>query len=251
MPSRRPKLSLLDKAKQLRSLGFKVHFGNGKKGTTAPAYKSAVSKRWNKLAPLYLTNKKQTFKFFDLDKKELGVIKKSAVAKAQITPGGVFLRVPKGINPKKYKFKIGPDGEMISRAVGPRGGKRKETVYNLDPVEVASDPAGVIDRLLSIPPKPFRARLMVNGNDAGPVDGYAVDPFQVYAPEKIAVIMDPNLDPTGTQAKQHGEAGMSVEEFCEIFQVKVIHQEPSEPTSKKKKSHRHAKKTNRNRRRRF
>lgn len=239
MPSRRKRFDYKAAAKQLRSYGYHVRYGSGKKGTTSAQHKTAVRKIYNKIAPLYITNRKQTFKFFPLKKKALRITKRASIAGAQATPGGVFMRVPKGIDPANYHYEIGGEGEIISYSVGPRGGQRKETVYDLDPVKLAEDPEQAVKSLLAGKPKPFQARLVVNGNEAHvPLDWKA---FLEYAPEKISFIMDPNLDPSGEQARLHGGDGMSEEEFAEIFQVKTIHQikaPPSKPRAKKKSTKR-------------
>lgn len=257
MPRRPKRFDYKTAAAQLRSYGYAVHYGNGKKGTSSPQYKSAARKAWNKVAPLFITNKKQTFKFFPLDKEERKTVTKSygvgkkgaAIAKAQLAPRGVFMRVPKGIRPEDYTYTIGSEGEIISEAVGPRGGKRKETVYNLDPVILATDPQEAVESLLRNKPKPFQARMVVNGNEAKiPLDWKA---FLEYAPEKISFIMDPNLDPSGEQGRLHGEKGMSEDEFAEIFQVKTIHQTeappPKKPKRKKKSKTRHVPKKSKKR----
>lgn len=243
MPRRPKRFDYKSAAKQLRSYGFHVAYGNGKKGTTSPNHKAAARRAWNRVAPLFITNTRQNFKFFPLDKKGLGKMKKSAVAKAQLTPDGVFLRVPKGVKPEKYKFEIGSEGQMISYSTGPRGGLRKETVFDLDPEKLADDPKVAVESLLESQPIPFQARMVVNGNEARiPHDWKS---FLEYAPEKIKFILDPNLDPTGEQARLHGGDGMSEEQFADIFQVKVIHQMKGKPSKKKK----HAKKKKRSRRR--
>lgn len=235
MPRRPKRFDYKAAAKQLRSYGYRVRYGTGKKGTSSPQYKSAARKAWNKVAPLFITNTKQTFKFFPLDKKGVRRMGKAAVARAQLAPGGVFLRVPKGVKPEKYRFKIGEEGEIISYSTGPRGGLRKETVYDLDPEKLADDPEDAVESLLQGQPIPYQARLVVNGNEARiPHDWKS---FLEYAPEKIAIIMDPNLDVTGEQARLHGGDRMTEDEFADIFQVKVIHQMPGKKPRKSKTRH--------------
>lgn len=231
MPARpSPSAVYRSRAQQLRAVGFKIRYSNGKKGTTSAAHKTAVTKGWNKIKN-YVAGTKQKFKFIPLEKPARRTAKKSALASKQFTPAGVFVHVPKGISPGKYKIRFGADGVIHAKIKGRRGGVRREEVHRLDPVKLADDPSAAIESLLG-DKKPQVVRLTVNGHDAKIERPWHA--FLHYFPERFERIANPADD------EGHGEDGMTAEEFADIFQVKFIYQEETPASTKGKK---HVKKT--------
>ena len=226
------RLSLLAKARALREYGFRTCYGTKKKGCSSPQAKGAVTKAWNRIR-LYTENSKQTFKFVPLPKTKAGRIAKGATAKRQRVPGGAFFHVPKGVRKSDYRVKIGPQGEIIARAKGKRGGQRTEHTWSIDPELVADDPMQVLeDMLAKAGKKPDLVQFVVNGNDGA--YEYSWEAFLTYGPETLSAIMDP----TEEQRRKHGDA-LEPEYLAEIFQIKFIYQtkstKPTRHGRKKKK----------------
>lgn len=241
MPSRRSPGEYRAQAAQLKSLGFNLHYGNGRKGTTSAAHKSAVSRAWKKVGT-YLTNTKQKFKFVPLDRVDESVAKKSGLAKKQFTPGGVLVHVPKGIRSSRYRVQI-KKGAIVAKITGPRGGQRREETRPIDPELLADDPKKAILSLVGRK-KPHSVILTVNGYDAvhsSGGQGYDWGAFLNYFVKIAPQIMDPN----SAQAKKHGADGMTEKQFSDIFAVKMIYQE--EPKPKKKTQHGNKRRKNRRR----
>lgn len=221
-------LTVAEKAKKLREFGFAVNYGTkGKRGKLqkSPQAAGAVTRKWKKVAA-FLENKKQEFVFQSAKGKSLDAISRGLSPK-QITPGGFFLRKPKGAK-KAPKYKVREDGTIEYKAQGSKGGRVIEEIHPIDPELLAEDPPRAITRLLK---KAERKRakivLTVNGWDSSTTKEYSLDALAFYiAQDLLPKFLDPNLDPD--YAKKHGRKGGTIEEFCDIFHVKIIKHEPAE-----------------------
>lgn len=219
-----PALTVKDakrKAQQLREFGFNVAYG--KRGKTSAQHKSAVARAWKKVEA-YTDNKKQEFVFQKAKGKELSEVSRGLSPK-QVAPGGFFLRKPRGAK-KAPSYKLRKDGTIEYKAEGPRGGRVTEEIHPIDPEALAEDPPRAILDLARLN-KRNRVILTVNGFDSSQTREYTLEALAFYiAQDLLPKFLDPNIDPD--YAKLHGKQRRSVEEFSDIFHVKIIrHAKPA------------------------
>jgi hypothetical protein len=233
-----------EKAKLLREYGFNVSYGTkGKRGKVkkSPQAAGAVTRKWKTVAQ-YVENTKQDFVFQAASGADLAAIARGLSPK-QVTPGGFFIRKPRGAK-KAPKYKVRPDGTIEYKATGSKGGRVTEEIHPIDPELLAEDPPRAITRLLSkAEAKKAKIVLTVNGWDSSKTKEYSLDALAFYiAQDLLPKFLDPNLDPA--YAKAHGHKGGTIEDFCEVFHVKIIKHD-GKPAAKKRKP---TKRAGRNRR---
>lgn len=226
-------LSVARKAKLLRDFGFAVSYGTrtkrGKTRKTAQ-HAAAVSRAWKKIAP-FVENTKQEFVFQKAKGKELEAVSRGLSPK-QVAPGGFFLRKPRGAK-KAPKYKLKKDGSIEYAAQGPKGGKVIEEIHPIDPELLAEDPPRAILALAA--KKKDKIVLTVNGFDSSQTREYSLEALAFYiAQDLLPKFLDPNIDPA--YAKLHGKQQRSIEEFCDIFHVKITrYVKPAKKKAKRKR----------------
>lgn len=230
MPKHTKTLSFASKAKKLREFGFNVSYG--KRGKTNPASKAAVSRAWKKVEK-YTDNKKQEFVFQKTNKRERAALE-PGLSGEQFTPKGFFLRKPRGAK-KAPRYKVKQDGTIEYRASGPNGGSVVEEIHPIDPELLMEDPPRAI---LALAKKSDKVVLTVNGFDSSQTREYSLDALAFYiAQDLLPKFLDPNLDEA--YAKLHGRQERTVEDFVDIFHVKIIkHVKPAKRHSRNRRKRR-------------
>lgn len=220
-------LSVAEKAKLLREYGFAVQYG--KRGKKSAQHKAAVSRKWKKVEA-FVENQKQEFVFQPADKAEQKVLRRG-LNKKQFTPGGFFLRKPRGAK-KAPKYKVRDDGTIEYKASGPKGGQVIEEIHPIDPELLAEDPPRAITRLLSkAERKKAKIVLTVNGWDSSQTTEYSLDALAFYiAQDLLPKFLDPNIDPA--YARLHGKQKRTIKDFVDIFHVKITRYGKPAKTSK-------------------
>ncbi len=207
------KLTPKQKAAKLREFGFNVQYG--KRGKSGKGYLAKVTREWKKVES-YVENKKQTFVFQKAKGKTLAAVGRG-LSKKQVTPGGFFLRKPRGAK-KSPKYTVKKDGTIFYRAQGPKGGRVIEEIHPIDPELLAEDPPKAI---LALAKRKDKVVLTVNGFNSSKTLTYTLDALAFYvAQDLLPKFLDPNIDPD--YSKAHGSKGGSIEDFCDIFHVKII-----------------------------
>jgi hypothetical protein len=164
-PRPAPALSAVDKAEKLRTFGFHSRLYRSKK--QSPQLKGAATRLYAKHAH-FLNPGPDTSpsKFFKLSKTQRRLAKKT-LSSQSLTPGGVWLQVPKGIKPADYTIRVEKDA-VIEEIKG----KQFDRILPLKRGELLRSPVeafqAVFDRekarakRLGIP-LPKQAQLVVNG----------------------------------------------------------------------------------------
>lgn len=231
MASKKQALTYSQKAKLLRTYGFKLKYGV--RGATGKKEKAAVTRQWNKVK-LYVGNKKQVFKFRKAKGRELTMVKEG-LTKEQVTPGGYFQRIPKGAK-KVTKFKR-KGNTLLFQAEGPKGGRIREEIHRIDPKLLAEDPPRAI---YSLAKKRDKVILTVNGFDSSTTLSYSLDALANYvALDLLPKFLDPNVDPAYTRlhGKRRGSLKQKLSQFSDIFHVKIIrYQSRRKKVTKKRKN---------------
>lgn len=234
-------LSVAEKAKLLRQFGFPVNYGTRKKGKAikSPQAAGAVTRKWKKVAH-YVENQKQEFVFQGAKGKDLEAISRGLSPK-QITPGGFFIRKPKGAR-KAPKYKVRKDGTIEYKASGAKGGRVTEEIHPIDPKLLAEDPPKAILRLLSkAERKNAKIVLTVNGWDSSRTKEYSLDALAFYiAQDLLPKFMDPNvadqIEPGYNNAHNKARVRRSIQDFVDTFHVKIIKHHGKSAEPKKAKS---------------
>jgi len=224
------KLSVASKAKRLREFGFNVSYG--KKGKTGPQSKAAVSRAWKKVE-LYTDNKKQEFVFQPAKGKELAAISRG-ISEQAVTPKGFFIKKPRGAK-KAPRYKLQDDGTIEYRATGKNGGRVIEEIHPIDPELLMEDPPRAI---LALANKADKVVLTVNGFDSSQTTEYTLDALAYYiAQDLLPKFLDPNIDPE--YAKLHGRQQRTVDDFADVFHVKIIkHVKPAKRQGRNRRKRR-------------
>ncbi len=224
------KLSVASKAKRLREYGFNVSYG--KKGKTGKQAKAAVTRAWRKVEK-YTDNKKQEFIFQPAKGKELAAVARG-ISKEAVTKNGFFLRKPRGAK-KSPKYKLQDDGTIEYRATGKNGGQVIEEIHPIDPELLMEDPPRAI---LALANKKDKVVLTVNGFDSSQTREYSLDALAFYiAQDLLPKFLDPNLDEAYT--KLHGRTERTVDDFVDIFHVKIIkHVKPAKRQKRNRRKRR-------------
>lgn len=144
-------------ANYLRKLGVKVTLKGNR--TPTPQQKSAVTKYFNKFggySKAIKNNKGQTTKLTLADNVKFIKLSRSSrknfrnvVSNEQLPPKGVLLVVPRGADPKKYKYNVKGTGQnaYLETVIS---GQRSDKTVRLDPVALAVDPVEAAKKALSI-----------------------------------------------------------------------------------------------------
>jgi hypothetical protein len=207
-------LTLRKKAALLREYGFNVNYG--KRGKTGKQFKGSVTRAWQKVFR-YVENEKQEFTFKKAKKSDLKSLK-YGLGKKAITPGGFFIKIPKGVR-KTPDVKVREDGAIEYEATGPKGGKIKEVIHRVDPLLVADDLDAEVERLRKSDPMPDDVGMTVNGFDSPMTEEYDLETLTAYlAYDLFPRLRDPNIDPG--HAKKHGKRKLSDDEIADIFHLK-------------------------------
>lgn len=224
------KSTVARKAKLLREFGFNVSYG--KRGKTSAQHKASVTRHWKKIEK-YTDNKKQTFVFQKADKREIKVLKRG-LSEGQFTPKGFFLKKPRGAR-KSPRYKVRDDGTIQYKASGAHGGRVVEEIHPIDPELLMEDPPRAI---LALAKKKDKVVLTVNGFDSSQTREYSLDALAFYiAQDLLPKFLDPNLDES--YAKLHGRQQRTVEDFVDIFHVKIIkHVKPAKRHSRNRRKRR-------------
>ena len=201
-------------AKKLRSAGFNVSLKSGKSAD-----------RWEKAAVRRLANQNKTRLSAYLNPENRFVFKKASGAakrklervssKLQQTPRGVFLQVPKGVDPKKAKFRV--RGNVLEIETD----KRRDVIKRLDPEQLALDPMKAIRDAIGAK-KPAKVSLMVRG-----FRGKREYPVKVFF-QYFAEVLLPELedeDRTG--------GPLDPEQIADIFSLRLIYGKPRSQLKRK------------------
>jgi hypothetical protein len=113
---------------------------------------------------------------------------KEATDISQRTPSGFFVRIPKGVSPKRFKVRATEDSLRITT------GKTVEEIRSLDPAGLAKDPLTEIKRVIG-KRRPVKIRLMVYGNDGARI--FSLSSFYLYSTILIPEILQGNAKKKG------------------------------------------------------
>lgn len=205
------------KAILLRKYGFPIKYGL--RGNVSAKEKTKVTKTYKSIKK-YIENDKQTFVYKKANKKELKLVK-DGLSGEQVTPEGYFIRKPKGAK-KNPTAKVLRDNVIQFTSTGSKGGKIIETIYRIDPKLLMEDPPKAI---LSLGKPGDKVILTVNGFDSTQTLSYSLEALSYYlAIDLLPKFLDPNLSPAYTRAhgKRKGTKKRKIDQFVEIFHVKVI-----------------------------
>ncbi len=245
--AKRKKIPLAEykrRAALLKRHGVPVDFNTGaskrkRAKSLSPARKAQVSKKWEQVK-FYLEGEKQKFVFKKASPKMRKKMAKGLASK-QVTETGFFVRVPKGVKRAPTYKEI--KGGVEYKATGPKGGKRREIIKEIDAEQLADDPKAAIESL-----KP-RGRvnqifLTVNGFDSEKTIYRDLEQLAFYFTDDLLPrLMDPAAFPE--HAARHGKRALTEEEISDIFHVKFVTFGETPPHAKKTK----AKSVGRNRKR--
>jgi len=241
MRTKKKNVSIASKAKELRNYGIAVSYGTKtKRGKVrkSPQLAAAVTRAYKKIKK-YVEGTKQTFVFQKAKGSDLTAIARGINSEA-VTPGGFFLRVPKGAK-KMPKYTVRKDGTIFYRATGPKGGRLIEEIHPIDPKLLAEDPPRAI---LALAKKGERVILTVNGFNSSKTKTYTIDALAFYtAQDLLPKFLDPNvadeIEPGYNKMHNQKRVHRSIEDFVDTFHVKIIrHEKPAKKTRKGKRRNR-------------
>lgn len=208
MPARKPrKWSNRDytlAAKKLRQAGFNVSLRSGK---NADRFEKAAARRlWNqnKARVSAYTNPENRFVF----RRAKGAAKKKlsrVASKLQQTPRGVFLQVPKGVDPKDARFRVRGDVLEVETE------KRRDVIRRIDPETLAVDPERAIREAIK-GAKPSKVSLMVRG-----FRGKREYPLKLF----FAYFVDELLPELQDEDRRGG--ALDEDQIADIFSVRMIY----------------------------
>jgi hypothetical protein len=222
MSRRKPAVNFRAKADTLRKFGFPVKYG--KRGHFKAKDKAAVTRAWNKIK-FYVEPGKQEFVWQKSSGKELASVRKG-LSSRQITPNGFFLKKSK-FSKSRPKLKLLRPGVLSYTARGKRGYITEE-IHEIDPELLAEDPPKTI---MAMGKKGDKVILTVNGFDSAVTTEYTLKTLAYYmALDLLPKFLDPNLDEAYT--RRHGRGHRSLDDFVNIFHVKIIRHHRGKPRKK-------------------
>lgn len=138
----REKKYYTEAANFLRSIGVSVSYKGNK--TPTPQQKSAVTRYFNK----YGGYKNERTQFIPLTRAtKQGLY--NVVSKQQITPKGVILVTPRGVDKKAFKYKVIGSGKTAYLQTQ-ISSQRADKIVRLDPIKLAQDPVKAAVEAVSI-----------------------------------------------------------------------------------------------------
>lgn len=218
-----------ERADQLREFGYAVKFGTKKKGAGSSASMAAVTRVWGKVKK-FVDNEKQTFVFVETTEDNRANYETGLSSKV-FTPGGFFYRIPK--NSKKPKLRVNDDGVITVKYSGKKGGRLTEEIHHIDPELLMEDPPKAIQALAK---KKDRIVLTVNGWDSSTTREYSLDALAFYiAEDLLPKFLDPNIRKNDPRyAREHGKGPRTVEDFVDVFHIKILrHEKPPRRKNRK------------------
>jgi len=230
----------LKKARLLREYGFNV--GYGKRGKTGASYKSQVTKHYEKIKN-YIEGEKQKFVFQSLSENDRRLVALSS-SKRQLTPKGIFIRVPTGVR-RPPRIRVGSSGQIVYSAFSRKGSSIREEIHPIDPILLAEDHEKAIDSVLEGKEKPddigLTIGLTVHGHDSVSTEDLEIEElFRYLVYDLIPRLKDPNISPE--QKRKHGKKPLTDDQIRDIFHLKFSYY--GKPAKKRK-----AKRRGKNRRR--
>ncbi len=220
-------LTHFEKAKILRSFGFKPKLQEKKKVT--PQLKAAVTRQFKAHAS-FLSPKKGTSpaKFFPANKSERRLAGK-VLSRRSITPGGYWLQVPRGVKPQDYNVRV-HEGGLVEKVRG----RQNDRIIPLSRRDVSRDAVSAFRKAIAREAArqkkagkgktPKQVQLIVNGFQGKRVQSLKSMLFYLEHNPRF-------LDESGEL-----EPG----EFKDTFQLKLIYGSKSSKKSSGKKRARRA-----------
>lgn len=208
---KKSKATYTKQAAALSKAGFNISYRGNKRAT--PQQKSAVTRLYRPISA-YLPG--HGFKFIRVPRRNRNVIK-GAFSKQQITPGGVFIQRPVGVEEKDFKISIRKSGVTLA------GKNYKDLIIAMDPEKLAVDPIKAAKDAIG-KRKPIFVKMVVNGfearGDANNPKGkdHLLKLFFSYWEDLYAALTSDN-----SEDRERGGRAMEPEEIADTFHLKLMY----------------------------
>lgn len=209
--SKKTKATYVKQAQFLRRAGFNIAFKGNKK--SSPQQRAAVTRLFQ---PISAYTKTHGFKFHAVPRRNRRVIK-GAFSSQQITPGGVFIQRPTGVEEKDFKVSIRKSGVTLA------GRNYRDVIIAMDPRKLAVDPEQAAKDAIG-KRNPVFVKMVVNGFEAR---GDANNPKEKLHALKLFWSYWENLysdltseDP---EDRERGGRAMTDDEIADTFHLKLIY----------------------------